>query len=205
MRRRLTVAAMVLAMVVAACSSDSADDGVASLEAVDTAAVSDTAAASASTTVAAEAEVDQEQAMLDFAACMRENGTEMSDPSVDADGNVQFGNLRSLVEGDVDRDAMEAAREACIGGLEGVGLTFRENRDRTGEQDAFLEFAICMRDNGFDMPDPDFSNTGPGGDGKGPFGEIDLEDPDFITAMEPCRGFLAGTGPRGQGPPGLGG
>jgi hypothetical protein len=205
MKRRLTVLAMALATLVAACSGDSAGDGVASLEVDDTVAAADTAAPSTSTTEAAEAGVDQEQAMLDFAACMRENGIEMSDPSVDSDGNVQFGSLRSLVEGDVDRDAMEAAREACIGDLEGVGLTFRENRDRTGEQDAFLEFAICMRDNGFDMPDPDFSNTGPGGDGKGPFGEIDLEDPDFIAAMEPCRAFLAGTGPSGQGPPGLGG
>lgn len=201
MRRRSIAMAMTMIMLAAACSGDDADDGVASLEVETTAAVADTAAPADPT----EPEVDQEQAMLDFAACMREEGIEMSDPSVDADGNVQFGNLRSLVEGEIDRDAMEAAREGCLGSLEGVGLTFRENKDRTVEQDAFLAFAICMRDNGFDMPDPDLSNTGPGGDGNGPFGVIDLEDPDFKTAMEPCRQFLAGTGPSGQGPPGLGG
>ena len=199
MKRRLMVLLMALTVLMAACSGDDAEDGVASLDTADT--VAETSETQADST----AEVDQEHAMLDFAACMRENGIEMSDPSVDADGNVKFGSLRSLVAGEVDQEAMEAAREVCIGGLEGVGLTFRENKDRTVEQDAFLTFAICMRDNGFDMPDPDFSNTGPGGDGKGPFGEMDLEDPDFQAAMEPCRQYLAGTGPSGQGPPGLGG
>jgi len=204
MKRRLMMLLIALTALLAACSGDAAEDGVASLD-VDDTVVSTGETPAGSTTEEVDAEVDQEQAMLDFAACMRENGIEMSDPSVDADGNVKFGSLRSLVAGDVDQEAMQAAREACSGDLEGVGLTFRENRDRTVEQDAFLTFAICMRENGFDMPDPDFSNTGPGGDGKGPFGEIDLEDPDFIVAMEPCRQFLAGTGPSGQGPPGLGG
>lgn len=201
MKQRVVVLLAALALAATACSGDSADEGVASLETATTVAVADTVAPTDTT----EGEVDQEQARLDFAACMREEGIEMGDPTVDADGNVRFGNLRSLVEGDVDRDVMEAAREVCIGDLEGVGLTFRDQKDTSVEQDAFLAFAICMRGNGFDMPDPDLSNTGPGGDGNGPFGVIDLEDLDFKAAMEPCRQFLAGTGPSGQGPPGLDG
>ncbi len=50
-------------------------------------------------------------------------------------------------------------------------------------------FAACMRDNGFDMPDPDFSGLALRGDG--PFGEVDLEDPAFESALEQCDDILA--------------
>lgn len=204
MKRSSMVLTAALIALLTACSSDSAEDGVASLET--TQAVADTAQSSSeSTTEASESEVDAEEAMLEFAACMRENGIEMNDPSVDADGNVRFGSLRSLVEGEVDQDDLETARDSCIDLLEGVGLTFGDRKNRAVEQDAFLAFAICMRDNGYDMQDPDFSQTGPGGGGQGPFGPLDIDDPDFKAAMVPCREHLAGTGPDGAGPPWLGG
>jgi hypothetical protein len=100
---------------------------------------------------------------------------------------------------------MDAAREVCDDELQGVVIGFRD-RDRTSEQDVFLEYAICMRENGFDMPDPDFSNTGPGseGGGRGPFGVVDREDPAFASAMEVCGELLSGFGPNGDGPPGIG-
>ena len=75
-------------------------------------------------------------------------------------------------------------------------------------------FAECMRDEGIaDFPDPDFSNFGPGrgpatrsetvdeesedGDGSGakvfgPWGEIDLEDPETAAAFEACQDELGG-------------
>ncbi len=53
-------------------------------------------------------------------------------------------------------------------------------------QDTFLEFAACMRDNGYDIPDPDFS-----GDTFGGFFEmgenIDPNDPAFLEAMGQCQ------------------
>ena len=61
-----------------------------------------------------------------------------------------------------------------------------------------------MREQGFDMPDPDFSISvdGPGQGGPGnPFGEVDLEDPAFQVASEACMwvfGDTIGTG--GFGP-----
>jgi hypothetical protein len=64
-----------------------------------------------------------------------------------------------------------------------------------------------MRDNGYDMDDPDFSSFGPGAEGEpaegarvGPFGEIDQDDPDFVAANEACGEILGGL-PRvpGQG------
>ena len=203
MKRRLLIVSVVLGLLLPACSGDSADDAVASLES-DTAPVD----VEVSTTDADDTgDVDQEQVMLAFAACMRENGIELDDPTVDADGNVGFGRLRSAIEGDVTPEEIDAAREACEGELQGVALRSEADRDRTSEQDVFLEFAQCMRDNGYDMSDPDFANSGPGGGGGGggPFGELDRDDPDFKSALVPCQDILAGTGPEGNGPPGISG
>ncbi len=204
-KRRLLVALVVFGLLATACSGDTADDAVASLEG-DAAAV-DGDADTSTTETAGSGEVDQEQVMLAFAACMRENGIEIDDPTVDADGNVGFGRLRSAIEGDVTPEEIDAAREACEGELQGVALRSEADRDRTSEQDVFLEFAQCMRENGYDMPDPDFANSGPGGGGGGvgPFGELDRDDPDFKSALAPCQDVLAGTGPEGKGPPGISG
>ena len=56
-------------------------------------------------------------------------------------------------------------------------------------QDTFLEFTTCMRDNGYDMPDPDF--TGDGFGGLFEIGEnIDPNDPVFLAAMEECQSIF---------------
>ena len=94
----------------------------------------------------------------------------------------------------------------CPETIEGASLGRRgDDFDATAFQDTLLEFAACMRDNGYDMPDPDFSNSGggPGTGGGGPFGEVDRSDPDFIAAEEACGDIMAGfrgpgTGQRGQ-------
>ncbi len=50
-----------------------------------------------------------------------------------------------------------------------------------------LEYARCMRDEGVDMPDPDFSQ---GGGFIGMGGDVDPDDPDFRAADEVCRSIL---------------
>jgi hypothetical protein len=48
-----------------------------------------------------------------------------------------------------------------------------------------------MRENGYDMPDPDFS--GNGHSGAGPFGDaIDIDDPAFQAAARLCEGIIGG-------------
>jgi hypothetical protein len=54
-------------------------------------------------------------------------------------------------------------------------------------QEAFLQFAACMRDNGIDFPDPQF---GVGGGFGQDFGDIDFLGSDFLDAMETCQSFL---------------
>lgn len=211
MKLRLLVLVSVVGLVAAACGgSGDSNSGVASLETESTVA----GEATDLTGEEAVAEVDQEQAMLDFASCMRDNGVAIDDPTVDADGNIQFGGFRGAAQnGEIDRETIEAARAACEGNLQGIALgRGGGDFDVTELQDTFVEYAACMRDNGYDMDDPDLSSFGPGaggdrepGQGGGPFGDIDRNDPDFVTAQEACQDILSGFGPGGGGGFGRGG
>jgi hypothetical protein len=53
-------------------------------------------------------------------------------------------------------------------------------------RDAILAFTRCMRENGIDIPDPDFSN------GAGPRFQVprDVDSPKFRAAMQKCREHL---------------
>jgi hypothetical protein len=113
-------------------------------------------------------------------------------------------------------EEMEAAEEVC-GTPPGLGPGDISEEDQQAMQDDALEFAQCMRDHGIeDFPDPDFSNMGPGGapqtgspdgddggsggdgDGRdetivlGPFGEIDMNDPETAAAFEACQDLFGG-------------
>lgn len=191
--KRMLLLPAVLALVATACGgSAGADDGVASLD--------DTAALDAAPVTSAPA-VSQEEALLAFTACLRDQGIDVPDPTMDADGNLRLARPNTA-PGDpgFDRETFRAAREACAEHLEDVTLGFR-GEDRTEIEDQLLEFAACMRDNGYDMPDPDFNATGQGG---GPFGPIDRRDPEFQAAAEQCGDILAGFGPGGRGAGGRG-
>jgi len=178
-----------MALLATACGgSDDVDAGVASLD--DTVVEADVA-------LAGDDVVDEEQALLDFSACMRDQGLDFGDPTVDADGNVRL-NPPDRADGGFDRDAMQAAFEVCGDDLDGTTRGFRD-ADLTELEDQFLEYSVCMRDNGYDMPDPDLSNPGQaGGGGGGILGAIDRDDPDFLTAQEACQDILAGFGPGGD-------
>ncbi len=179
--KRVLILIAAFGLVVAACSGSS-DEGVASLSDTETTVAQD---------VSDGPSADDEEILLEFAACMRENGVEdFEDPSIDENGVPEFRLRGGGSGGAEDREAMEAAFEACQSHLE--GLAFGPGSiDITEVEDTLVEFAACMRDNGFDMPDPDlssFGNRDEGGPGGGPFGgAIDPDDPDFISAMEECE------------------
>jgi hypothetical protein len=186
--QRLITLIAVLAIALAACGSP--DDGVASL---DDATADDLAGQQQ------QAEgVDDEQALLAFAACMRDNGVEgFPDPRLDADGSVDFGASSGDPFAGVDNDTAEAAVNACIGELEGLAFApGGSDFDLTEIQDALVEFAQCMRDNGIDFDDPDLRSLVLGdGDLSNPFGELDLSDPDVAAAVERCQDVFTGIGP----------
>lgn len=198
--RRIGPAVIVVALLAAACGSAGTADGVASL-----ADEPPSAPETPPTTL------DQEAAILAFTQCLREQGLDVADPEVDADGNLRP-LLRPARPQDIDREEAAAAREACAEYLDAIALGF-ERVDRGIIEDLLVEYAACMRDNGVDMPDPGFDDgPGPGqGPGGGPFGEIDRDDPAFQEADGVCRSVFTdtglGDGPRGGGfgpPPGAG-
>ena len=183
---------------------------------------------------------DPDAELMDWVECMRDEGIALEDPVRDEDGNVEItgpgihigggpsgppgaaedgappfegGEAEDPGEGDDsgrDRETMEAASEAC-GGPPPIANEERGPVDEEAMQQQMLEFAQCMRDEGVaDFPDPDFSESGPGGiaveresetdaaDGSGPservtigpFGEIDMGDPTTKAAFEACEPTL---------------
>jgi len=188
------------ALIAAACGTANEEaGGIARTDQLVTATATDAAGSQAavasletpaSTTDAAAAEVNSEQAILSFVACLREEGIDMNAPEVDEDGNLQI-NFRGLVQGEFDRDTMQAARDSCGERIEGVAQRF-ELVDRTSIEDTLVAFAACMRDNGFDLPGPDLSHAPGERGGKGPFGELDQDDSDFAAANAVCQAEFGG-------------
>lgn len=164
MRRLLFAAGAAAAlMFAAACGDDAGDDGeVAS------------AGGEAEESESAE-EVDQEEALLEFSACMRENGVEEF-PDLDGGG----GGIMIGGDDDVTADPdFEPAMEACQDLLEDIrgGST---GADGPGiDEETAREFADCMRENGVEeFPDPT-------DDGMAIDRDM-LDDPDFEAASEAC-------------------
>lgn len=178
---RALVFIAVLVLMTAACGGDSSSSsGVASIEDV-------TTTVTTGDKVADELEIDEE-AVLGFAACMRDEGIDFPDPVVDTDGNVGFDLLALRDLTNLDETELESAFEECASYLEGVTFGFDQIFDAEF-QDDLLAFSVCMRDNGFDMPDPDFANLTSSGR---LYPEFDVNDPDFDSAFETCRDTLPG-------------
>jgi hypothetical protein len=178
--------AILIALVAAACGGDDAGDGVASIDDV----VASGAADSETTQPPSEDSDSDEDAVLQFAACMRDRNIDFPDPTVDAEGNVgfDFAALEGLV--DMDQEELESAFESCVSLLAGVSFGF-ERIFETEFQDDVVVFAGCMRENGIDMPDPDFSGITEGRQ-LFPGWEPELGDPDFEAAFEACEELLPG-------------
>jgi hypothetical protein len=170
-----------MSLLLAACGSDSSD--VPSLKATDdTQAVEPTA-------VVEEEHLDNEAMMMAFTECLRDQGLDVMDPVVDADGNVDKPELAEGVEW--DKETMGAAWEACAEHLE--GFTFEKERVDVSEQvDQLVALATCLREKGYDVDDPTAETLEQWwGDLKF---SIDWEDPGASADYEECSGGAFGKG-----------
>lgn len=158
--RRTCGAVLVFVSLVAlaACggSSEAADSAeVASLH-------TDGGATSESVDPAA-AELSADEAALEFSQCLRDQGLDVADIGVDADGNIDVRSALQNVEPGTEgfREAMDACRDV----LEGVGFGGGRGAlaDNTEIADAMLEFSDCIRNEGFDDV-ADLTLERPGGD-----------------------------------------
>ena len=224
------VALAAFALVLAACSSgeDDASSEVATLQAGDE-VVGDAADAAVRTDVEPAEEVAPDEAALQFSQCMRDQGLDFPDLSVDAEGNIQMRDAFQSV--DRGADGFEEAMDTCGDILQqtGFGGGRREAQESPEVQDALLEFSQCVRDAGYDVGDltlggPGQGGQGAGGDGgaeagqgqrQGGFGDrstrfatqlgLDPDDPEVKETIETCSTIIdeaftaAGVG---QGPGG---
>ncbi len=183
-RRPRAWALLVVAagLTLTACSTSADGAGVASLQ-----RAAGAAADPAGTAASSEAE------LLDYVQCVRDQGVDIADPTVDADGNLTLGG-GGPGSGDgtgtaaFDHDALLAAQDVC--GEVPSGAFGSAVRDTTEFQDAALVFVQCMRDEGLEVADPDFSTTsGPGGGGM--LGDLDRSDPAVTAALETCQSDFA--------------
>ena len=175
---------LVIALVATSCSGDdNATPGVATLS------------PTTSTTAEFDPLRETEEQVLELVQCLRDEGINVPEPTITGDGNIRFSPPADFGAGDLAD--LQFAAEACAELIEGLDIGF-ENIDLTTITDNLLLFAGCMRDNGYDIRDPDFSLFVPGPDGSvptgGPFGDLDFSDPDFIAALPACQLLLNNLG-----------
>jgi hypothetical protein len=182
---KLIAVVAISILILAACKSDSND--VPSLRTTE-----DTQAEAPSADAApAEADplLDNEAMMMAFTQCLRDQGIDVLDPVVDAEGNVQ---KPQLVEGaEWDKETMGPAFEACAEHLE--GFTFEKKRVDVSEVvDQYVALATCLRDKGYDVDDPTAETLDEWGDDFKR--AINWDDPGAVADYEECSGETVGEG-----------
>jgi hypothetical protein len=118
--------------------------------------------------------------MLKYAQCMRAHGVDMPDPE-------PGGGISISGEG-LSRDQMEAAETACQKWMDMAQPDDGGHELSEEEKQSFLDMAACMRERGYNFPDPVFDGgrvtqkieKGKGDDEPGP------DDPSFRKDMEEC-------------------
>ncbi len=86
-----------------------------------------------------------------------------------------------------------AATLVCGLALTACGAAEEPPADPQSEnRDALLAYAKCMRDNGVDVPDPQFSEDGGAMVRIGPGTGLDPRSPKFQRAQKACAGKLRG-------------
>ena len=146
----LTAVAAAAGLLLTGCGALGGDDGT------DTAAGSDEGP-----------EKTIEEAMLDFAACMRDNGVDMPDPESD-------GGMVALPVMGEDDEEMMAAMEECE-----ALLPVDENAPSDEERfETDLKMAECLREHGIDVEDPE--------PGMGMALPIEPDDDDHMAAVSTC-------------------
>jgi hypothetical protein len=98
---------------------------------------------------------DTEQAALDFAQCMRDNGvSSFPDPVAKADGSFDFERPQG-----VPPSALDDALESCQSEARAAGINSVTGAQDPETRDQLLEFSRCMRRNGGSPTSPTPSRT----------------------------------------------
>ncbi len=135
---------------------------------------------------AADPEKQNQDAVLAYTQCMREEGIDMPDPAPDERG------IRLMAPKGSSPEKMRAAEEGCRKHLEAIEPPELSEEEQAEYKEAALAHAQCMRDRGIDMPDPTFSEDGGARVRIRPGSGFDPESPKFQEAEEACRDEMPG-------------
>lgn len=150
-RQSIAVLGISIALLATACGTGKgANAQVASL------------GSTAGTTPDTTSPVDTQDALLKYAACMRENGIDMADPTFDADGNPTGGGFGAGSGIDPRSTEFQTAQTACGDLLQGAqfGGRGRNPIDRDQIQNSLNDFTACLRDEGLQVDDITFGPPG---------------------------------------------
>ncbi|MEV4015716.1 hypothetical protein AB0J35_34960 [Nonomuraea angiospora] len=171
-RAVLIVGALTLTAAVAGCSAAQEQSEVASIRS-DGGTSSPSASPSAS--------MNQQDALVKWATCMRQNGVAVSDPG------TTTGPL--IPQSGVNSQTLQRAQRACRSFLQAAGG--QNSADAAASLDKFLELATCMREHGVrDFPDPVLDESG----GVTFNGKIDRKAPHYQEASDACKSKLPSNG-----------
>jgi hypothetical protein len=123
-----------------------------------------------------------------FTACLRDYGFNVRDPELNADGTINLQGLRqTLFQDPKFQTKGQIALENCQPLLQGA--TFAQPpsaEDQIELEDTLLKFAQCLRDEGVDVSDPDFTNGARAGMGSILQG-INIQSNMVQEALAACR------------------
>jgi hypothetical protein len=143
---------------------------------------------------------EMQDAMLDYAQCMRDHGIDMPDPEFNGDGGGMViqggpgGGGKTAGPG-FESEEFQAADEECNDVLEDIrgDMPQLSPEEQAEMQDKLVAMAQCMRDKGYDMPDPEVNGDGGvqiqmrGGGADGPQGTGSGPDEQMQQDQEECN------------------
>ena len=147
-----------------------------------------------------------DEAQLKFAQCMREHGVDVPDPKPGAGG---FG-IQINSSDPRENQNFQDAQDAC-GDILQKAIPEGDRPDPAEMRDKLHKLTECLRDKGYDVPEPQVFGPGDAPPDNPPAPDKNLQDlmddPDFQQAQEDCSkdAGLRGGGPGIQIGPGPGG
>ena len=152
-----------------------------------------------------DAQAKADDAALDYAKCMREHGIDVPDPKPGGGG---FG-IQIQSSDAQENEKFQEAQDAC-GDILQKAIPEGDRPDPAEMRDELHKMTECLRDKGYDVPEPQVFGPGdsPPDNPPEPSKELQdlMDDPDFQQAQEDCskESGLSGGGPGIQIGPGPG-
>jgi hypothetical protein len=124
--------------------------------------------------------------MMAFTECLREQGIEVLDPVVDANGNVDKPELAEGAEWGKEAGQAWETCEHHLEGFTGWGKKDEDASEQAEQLDQFMALATCLREKNYDLDDPTAETLAAWiGDFKT---AIDWDDPAAVRDYNECSG-----------------